>query len=76
MIPGDPAGEPDDAPRGVESVDASCPYCGETLEMLVDCSAGAQRYVEDCEVCCNPMDVVITIDAEGDVMVELRHQDD
>ena len=32
-----------------------CPYCGETITILVDEGGGsAQRYVEDCPVCCNP----------------------
>ncbi len=26
--------------------------------MLLDLSASAQTYVEDCEVCCNPIDLV------------------
>lgn len=34
-----------------------CPYCGEPITMLVDASVPDQRYVEDCEVCCNPIDV-------------------
>lgn len=33
----------------------SCPYCGEPMAALVDCSAGSQEYVEDCPVCCQPI---------------------
>lgn len=33
-----------------------CPYCWETISALVDTSVSAQTYVEDCEVCCNPME--------------------
>ncbi|NNE44017.1 MAG: CPXCG motif-containing cysteine-rich protein [Gemmatimonadetes bacterium] len=72
--PGQP--EDHDEPRGVEPVDASCPYCGVSLELLVDVSAGAQHYVEDCEVCCNPMEVRVVIDRDGDPMIDVRHQDD
>ena len=33
-----------------------CPYCLEKISMLIDVSEeGAQTYVEDCEVCCNPI---------------------
>lgn len=39
----------------LESVRQHCPYCGEVIELLVDASAGPQRYTEDCEVCCRPM---------------------
>ncbi|WP_394750239.1 CPXCG motif-containing cysteine-rich protein [Spongiimicrobium salis] len=34
-----------------------CPYCWEEISMLLDTSIGVQTYVEDCEVCCNPMEV-------------------
>lgn len=32
-----------------------CPYCWESITMLLDVSVEDQRYVEDCEVCCNPI---------------------
>lgn len=33
-----------------------CPYCWETISMLLDTSV-SQTYVEDCEVCCNPITI-------------------
>lgn len=35
----------------------SCPHCGERISMLLDLSAGSQRYIEDCEACCSPIDI-------------------
>ncbi len=32
-----------------------CPYCWEEISMLLDSSIRKQAYVEDCEVCCNPI---------------------
>ena len=32
-----------------------CPHCWEVIEMELEVSAGAQEYVQDCEVCCNPL---------------------
>ena len=32
-----------------------CPYCWEDISMLLDPSIGNQSYIEDCEVCCNPI---------------------
>lgn len=32
-----------------------CPYCWESITMLLDLSVQDQSYVEDCEVCCNPI---------------------
>jgi hypothetical protein len=38
----------------------ACPYCWEEITMLFDLSVPEQSYVEDCEVCCNPIDVRFT----------------
>ena len=35
----------------------TCPYCWETISMLLDTSVSNQTYVEDCEVCCNPINI-------------------
>ena len=34
-----------------------CPYCWEEVSMLLDTSVHSQTYIEDCEVCCNPIEV-------------------
>lgn len=44
--------------------------------MLVDDSAGDQRYIEDCQVCCRPIDVVVRIDDGGKPRVDATAQDD
>ena len=58
------------------AVEVSCPYCGEPLTLLVDESAGAQSYIEDCQVCCRPMVVRVHIDEDGGVEVDLSAEDD
>ena len=35
----------------------SCPHCGERISVLLDLSAGYQCYIEDCEVCCRPVEI-------------------
>lgn len=35
----------------------TCPYCWESITMLLEPSPQDQAYVEDCEVCCNPISV-------------------
>jgi hypothetical protein len=46
----------------------TCPYCWEEISMVLDASVPSQTYVEDCEVCCNPIEVhyVIQDDAIAD----------
>jgi 5-methylcytosine-specific restriction endonuclease McrA len=48
-----------------------CPYCGETIQILIDDSVEHQRYIEDCWVCCRPIDVEVTVapDDEADIVV-------
>lgn len=37
-----------------------CPYCWEQISMLIDTSQNHQSYIEDCEICCNPIQLTIT----------------
>ncbi len=50
----------------------SCPYCGESITIIVDDSVAEQTYIEDCEVCCRPIVMHATVDYDGDVMVDVR----
>jgi hypothetical protein len=43
----------------LEPVTVECPYCGETFATTADCSGGSQRYIEDCPVCCRPIEFTI-----------------
>ena len=36
-----------------------CPYCWQNISMLLDSSIKHQSYIEDCEVCCNPIQVSV-----------------
>ncbi|SHI94743.1 Cysteine-rich CPXCG [Arenibacter nanhaiticus] len=44
-----------------------CPYCWEEISFLLDPSIAKQSYVEDCEVCCNPIAVNLSFD-QGELM--------
>lgn len=54
----------------IETVELQCPFCGEMISVLVDCSLGDQSYVEDCSVCCQPMLLSIRMDEDGNPSVE------
>jgi len=34
-----------------------CPFCLETISVMLDPSESKQQYIEDCEVCCNPIEI-------------------
>ena len=53
-----------------------CPYCGELQSVLIDTSEEEQTYIEDCQVCCRPIDFIISVDNQGDVVVEVRHENE
>lgn len=59
-----------------KGVELDCPYCGETIELMVDCSQREQDYVEDCQVCCKPMDVHASVDNGGTPSVTASRQDE
>jgi hypothetical protein len=58
------------------SFEASCPYCGEAVEIFLDPAGGsAQDYVEDCTVCCQAMTVQVRFSGDGqtDVSVDTTY---
>ncbi len=62
----EPVIEPGEASDGLEPfTDVACPYCGETLTVRLDLSAGSQSYVEDCQVCCQPMQMGVRVAEDG-----------
>lgn len=54
----------------------ACPYCGEPILIAVDASAGEQQYIEDCQVCCRPIALVVDFDDQGLPQVSMRREDD
>ena len=55
----------------LETITVQCPYCGEVMELQVDCSEGSQEVTEECPVCCNPSTIAITIADNGVSSVEM-----
>jgi len=35
----------------------TCPYCWQEISFVVDLSVKEQSYIEDCEVCCQPIQI-------------------
>ena len=58
-------------------VDLECPYCGETVPVTLDEGAStSQRYVEDCPVCCRPIELRVRRSEDGGFVVEAHRDDD
>jgi hypothetical protein len=52
----------------IETIAISCPYCGESYETIVDLSGGSQRYIEDCAVCCRPIEITLQVGDDGELI--------
>jgi len=46
-----------------ESFSVSCPYCGEEVEIYLESDLQGS-FVQDCEVCCNPWMVRVSVDGD------------
>jgi Cysteine-rich CPXCG len=42
-----------------------CPYCGESFDTTLDLSAGSTSYIEDCQVCCQPIEFTVAVADDG-----------
>ncbi|HEY5642072.1 MAG TPA: CPXCG motif-containing cysteine-rich protein [Woeseiaceae bacterium] len=50
-----------------------CPHCGERITVLLDSSVPEQQYVEDCQVCCRPMTLLVTSLDGRDVSISVHN---
>jgi hypothetical protein len=50
-----------------------CPYCWQRISMLLDLSVAQQSYVEDCEVCCNPIQISYQVEEEEVVQFDAQN---
>jgi hypothetical protein len=62
--------------QAIATRDIQCPYCGETIEVLIDCSVSQQDYIEDCQVCCRPINFNVTVGQEGEPYVVVSHENE
>ena len=62
--------------NGTTPVQVQCPYCWESIEIIVDCSVRRQEYVEDCSVCCRPILLTVRVRSKDDIEVEARQENE
>ena len=54
-----------------------CPYCGEPFSTTLELTDGSQAYIEDCPVCCRPIEFRLTVGLDGEgYQLEARRDDD
>ena len=60
----------------IDEKESYCPYCGESISLLIDNSIENQEYVEDCQVCCSPILISIEIDHDGNIFINTRKENE
>ncbi len=50
-----------------------CPYCWSTISMLFDNTVPNQNYIEDCEVCCNPIELHVEYEHAALISLEIKN---
>jgi hypothetical protein len=60
----------------LDAVVRHCPYCGEPIELLVEPGPDGQHYIEDCQVCCRPIQVHVAGGGSGVPQVWLTSENE
>jgi len=50
----------------------TCPYCWQNISMVLDRYEEASEYIEDCEVCCRPIEIDFKFEEDELVSFEAR----
>jgi len=50
----------------------TCPYCWEQISMILDNTEEVSDYIEDCEVCCRPIELSFRFAGENLVNFEAK----
>ena len=62
--------------EAIQQASIDCPYCGESIVILLDVSVDEQQYIEDCQVCCRPIVCHVRVASDGRGMVEVRDENE
>ena len=72
----EPGHDWNDSEDSAPFVTVQCPFCGEGFETRLDLTAGSACYIEDCQVCCQPIEFDVAVSAAGRLRsLELRRGD-
>jgi transcription elongation factor Elf1 len=53
-----------------------CPYCGETISVLLDIADVDQQYIEDCQICCKPITFKVYENLDSELVANVYHEDE
>jgi hypothetical protein len=64
----EPVFEPGQGAPAQDWLELQCAFCGEPIGTSVDLSAGSVSYIEDCQVCCQPLLIHLECDDAGQLL--------
>ncbi len=66
----EPVFEPDAAGAAALGafIELQCPYCGEVYGTPVDLTDSSRFYIEDCQICCQPIEVTLEVSDAGELI--------
>ena len=50
----------------------TCPYCWQKISMILETGYGSQKYIEDCEVCCQPIEIEYSVEDGSIANIEVK----
>lgn len=60
----------------IQALEVQCPYCWELIDVMIDDCGEDQQYVEDCQVCCRPINIHVVLDENQQVHVNVYSDDE
>ena len=59
-----------------DEIRVNCPYCNEPFTVEADPELTGQQFIEDCPVCCAPIELALHVDADGGWRLDVHRDDD
>jgi hypothetical protein len=56
----------------LENREVQCPYCGENIEVEVEVLEDEQSFIQDCTVCCHPIQFEMSSKDDGAELTAAR----
>lgn len=60
----------------LQDIVIQCPYCGEEITVVADGANAGHQYIEDCEVCCRPITLALSVSETGDFRIATRDENE
>ena len=65
----EPVFEPGEASAALGAfVELQCPWCGEVYGTPIDLTDRSRVYIEDCQICCQPIEVTLEVNDAGELL--------